>query len=432
MKIALINPKSDFTGLASAGYCPNLGLASIGTILKSEGHYVKIYDETIKPVNVDKIDADIVGISIMTPTARRGYEISKALKERPKIFIGGPHASACPKEAKRHCDTVIVGEADEVISDVVSNKLKGSIIKGEQVTSMDALPFPDFSLIEGFKGDIYSISTSRGCPFSCSFCSVSKVWGTKYRFRSPENVVKELELQKMERMKYLLIYDDNFAANKERSKKILEMMIERDIILPWVAQVRSDVYKDEELLKLMSESGCDFLDIGFESVSDRTLGFYNKRQTVEDIKNCIKKLHDYGIKIYGMFVLGADTDELSTVKSTLDFVNTNEIDTVQFSILTPLPGTDLFHKLNKSKRIFNPDWKYYDTTHVVHYPRNMKPYDLQAEFMEAWKEFYNNRHLIKNIMRRKWSVAALNIIARRLTKKAIKEGEEYLEYLEKV
>ena len=164
------------------------------------------------------------------------------------------------------------------------------------------------------------------------------------------------------------IVDDNFTANKGRAREILRGMIAEGIKTRWSAQVRTDVANDTELLCLMAESGCHTLYIGIESINPATLKAYNKKQDREDIISCIRTVRDHGIHIHGMFVLGADTDDVETIRSTADFATSLGIDTIQFLILTPLPGTPLFHDMMESGRLLHRTWSKYDVQHAVFTP----------------------------------------------------------------
>ena len=207
----------------------------------------------------------------------------------------------------------------------------------ERCADLDTLPFPDLTLIVGNERLTNTpIMTSWGCPFACNFCSVTAMFGRKYRFRSAESVVAEIKEKKPER---IFFYDDNFAADKKRLKRLLRMMIDEGLVMPWGAQVRTDVVRDKELLELMRASGADFVALGLESVNQATLDGFEKSQTVGDIEHAIKALHDYGVRSHGMFVLGADSDTPSSVRDTVTFALRNHIDTLMLNILTPLPGT---------------------------------------------------------------------------------------------
>ena len=163
------------------------------------------------------------------------------------------------------------------------------------------------------------------------------------------------------------------AANRKRLKRLLQLMIDEGITVPWGAQVRTDVVRDPELLELMRASKCDFVALGLESVNQATLDSFEKSQTVGDIEHAIKVLHDYGIRAHGMFVLGADHDTPDSVSDTVKFAKKNKIDTVMLNILTPLPGTQQFEELDAEGRILERDWSFYDAQHVVFRPKQMTP-----------------------------------------------------------
>ena len=172
----------------------------------------------------------------------------------------------------------------------------------------------------------------------------------------------------------------------------MEEIARQDLKIRWAAEARTNIARDKELLKLISRTNCERLFIGFESINARTLASYNKKQTVEDVKSCITLLHKHGISIHGMFVLGSDDDDSSTVEDTVRFCHEMELDSVGFSILHPLPGSRLYHILDSSNRIFTKDWSLYDGTHVVFDPQKMSPLELQEKYLWAWKKFYSLRN----------------------------------------
>ncbi len=268
------------------------------------------------------------------------------------MIIGGPHPTFVPDDALPHADFVARGEGGDGLMLELIEALAGEreleSVRGlsfwrdgravhnelrERPADLDALPVPDLSLIVGVER-IWEmpIMTSLGCPFDCTFCTVTMMFGRKYRFRSPESVIAELEAA---RPKRVFFYDDNFAADKRRLKTLLRMMIERGLTPRWMAQVRSDVARDEELLALMRQSGCNRLALGFESVDQATLDSYAKSQTVEDITDCIAALHRHGIKCHGMFVIGADNDTARTADDTVAFAEKHGIDSLMLNVLTP-------------------------------------------------------------------------------------------------
>jgi len=386
MKIAFIEPSPVESNVYSKLHMPLLGPLYLGTILKERGHQVSVFNENIYRPNYAKLDVDLVGISILTSTSQRGYEIAKKFPKE-KVIIGGVHASLLPEESLQYARQVVIGEAEEVIADIVEGRIKDPIVQGREVKDLDSLPQPDFSLVKGYKipAMITPISTSRGCPFDCSFCSVTKLFGRNYRFRSAQNVMQELSIR---RSNTFFFCDDNFTAHQKRTEELLKLMIENKIN-GWTCQVRCDVAKNDNLLKMMVQAGCRTVCVGFESVNNKTLEAFQKKQTIEDIIKAIKSFHRKKIKIHGMFILGADQDSVKTVWETLKFAIKQKIDTIQMSILTPFPGTKVCEELEQEKRIFSRDWSLYDGQHIVFKPKLLSARELQLNVVRAYAKFYS-------------------------------------------
>jgi radical SAM superfamily enzyme YgiQ (UPF0313 family) len=395
-------------------HLPRLGLPVIGAALAAQGHDVAIYVADLAPVDWEDVySADIVGFSTTTSTAVQAYDYADDLRARgvPTI-IGGPHVTFMADEALQHSDYVARGEGGEqlmleLIEAVEGRRSLDSILglsykkDGEThhnplrpaVADLDTLPFPDLSLIRGAgRMRQLPIMTSWGCPFDCKFCSVTAMFGKKYRFRSPQSVIAQL---KQKQPKRVFFYDDNFAANRNRLKTLLQMIIDEGLQFSWSAQVRTDVARDHELLDLMRRSGCRMVYLGLESINQETLDGFAKSQSVEDIIYAVRTLHEHGINAHGMFVLGADSDDKSVVRSTVEFALKHKIDTVMLNILTPLPGTPLFDEMDRDGRIFDKRWQLYDAHHVVFTPKNMTPYELQKEAIAGYVRFYSLRVWLK-------------------------------------
>jgi len=414
VKIRLIEPEPAGMNVYSKVMFPRLGLPAIGASLVSQGHDVCIYAPQFTAIDWDDVyTADLVGISTTTSTATAGYQFADDVRAHGiPVVIGGPHVTFMASEALEHADYVARGEGGEAFMTELIEALAGqrelsdiaglSYIRGgemvhnpdrERCQDLDTLPFPDLTLIRGHeKLGTTPIMTSWGCPFACNFCSVTAMFGRKYRFRSPESVIAEIKQSKAYR---IFFYDDNMAADKKRLKVLLRMMIDEGLAMPWSAQVRTDIVRDRELLDLMKRSGCVRVYLGLESVNQATLDGYQKSQSVEDIVKAIDILHEYGINSHGMFVLGADEDTKHTVRDTVDFALKHRIDTVMLNILTPLPGTPQFDRLEEEGRIFDKRWHLYDAHHVVFTPKNMTPYELQSEVVRGYMRFYSKRQWLK-------------------------------------
>jgi anaerobic magnesium-protoporphyrin IX monomethyl ester cyclase len=416
MKIRLIEPEPPGTHVWSKVLLPRLGLPIIAATLKSHGHDVLVYNPVMAPIDWDDVyTSDLVGLSSTTSTAATAYAFADDLRARGiPVVIGGSHVTFMADEALAHVDYVARGEGGEQLMLELVEALTGTrepdTVAGLSFTrdgravhnplrpplaDLDELPFPDLRLLVGSeKLKTMPIMTSWGCPFDCTFCSVTAMFGKKYRFRSAENVVAEL---KDKRPELIFFYDDNFAANRKRLKTLLQLMIDEGLAVPWSAQVRTDVVRDPELLDLMRRSGCHLVYLGLESVNQKTLDEFEKSQTVDDIRTAIRVLHEYGIKSHGMFVLGADNDDVKTVRDTVSFAVENQIDTVMLNILTPLPGTQQFEEMDAEGRIFDKRWELYDAHHVVFEPRLMTPYELQIETLRGYSKFYSLRTWLKYV-----------------------------------
>jgi len=381
MKISLIEPKTPFFNFYSPviHVLPLMGPLYLGTILKNNGHDVIIYNENMTDIDLNRLkESDVLGLSMMTSTAPRGYEIARKYKElNPK-----------------------------------GNGSDEKIIAGSPVENLDDLPYPDFSLMAGVKKrlKITPVSTSRGCPFDCTFCSVTAMFGRKYRFRSTESVMEEISRFKHRKM---FFYDDNFDANKKRTRELLEKMIERKVTPGWIAQVRASVARDEDMVKLMATANCFMLCIGFESLNADVLEKYNKKQTPEDITNCIKVLHKHKINVHGMFISDGFCDAYHKLG----------VDSLQLCILVPILGSKLYTAMKSSGRImadkFPSDWRLFDGGHVVHWPDNLSPVEMQRQTVESLRKYYSRANIVKLFLQGKF----VNSFVRRQGHDVVKKWE---------
>ena len=414
LKVRLIEPAPPSINILSYGFYPRLGLPLIGAALKAAGHDVRIYCPQAAPIDRDDVaSADLIGISTTTSTAPASYALADELRAAGlPVVIGGPHPTFLPDDALPHADYVARGEGGDGLVLELIEALRGEreleTIRGlsfwrderpvhnelrERCADLDSFPVPDLSLIVGSERMRETpMITSLGCPFDCTFCTVSMMFGRAYRCRTPESVIAELEAK---RPRSVFFYDDNFAADKRRLKALLGMMIDRGITPSWQAQVRTEVARDEELLTLMQRSGCRRLILGFESVDQATLDSYDKSQTVEDITFAIAALHRHGIKCHGMFVVGADSDSARAARNTATFAETHGIDSLMLNVLTPGLGTKQYEMMDAGNRIFEERWQFYDGQHVVFTPQQMTPFELQTGVVKAYQQFYSVRRGLK-------------------------------------
>ncbi len=449
-KIIFIEPKAPNLHIFSRYPLPRLGPVILGTMMKERGWEVDVIVEEFRKVDFEAVaSADLVGISTITSTAPRAYALADRIHEMGiPVIMGGPHVTFLADEALEHADFVIRGEAEETLMSFVDAWERGEGYadipnlsyrkNGDRIHNpfrpmtkdLDEIPIPDFSLmrlskhgIGGFK--TIPVQTSRGCPYDCSFCSVTSMFGRKYRFRSTENIMEELRRYN-NRKNIVFFYDDNFAADRRRARDLLEAMIREGLKFTWTTQVRADVAKDPELVALMKRAGCRALFIGFESVNPESLKAMKKKQTVEEITEAIKIFRKNRIGIHGMFVLGFDDDDWKTVKRTVRFAKKTRLNSTQFMILTPLPGSAFFDRIRKENRIQFQDWSLYDAHHVVFRPARLSLFDLQRAQIFSHKKFYSIKESVKKLFERKWFDVAIAAYARKLNRTWKKKNEAYL------
>lgn len=452
LKVLFIEPKSPNLHIFTQFSLPRLGSIILATIARQAGWEAKVIMEEEVALDWDEIaSSDLVAISTITPTAPRAYAISDRVRRLgiPTI-LGGPHVTFLSEEALTHADFVIRGEGEipfrAFLEVFISKKWKAvpalcywlaghEVINPmlEGMCNLDDIPYPDFSLlisplrrIAGYK--IIPIQTSRGCPFDCGFCSVTGMFGKKYRYRSCENVIKELQ-QYNTTKNFIFFYDDNFAANLTHTRDLLQRMIAEKFKFRWSTQVRTDSARDEGMIKLMRRAGCHTVFIGFESVNPASLQSMQKKQTLTDIRLAAQVFRKHGIHVHGMFVYGFDDDDWQTVRHTVKFAKRSKLTSSQFLILTPLPGTRAYEQLAHENRIKFHDWSLYDAHHVVFQPKRFTLDELQKAQILSHKRFYSLIESLKRVIAFRWVDLGIAHYARRINSLWKKKNRTYLRIL---
>ncbi|MGH7319974.1 MAG: B12-binding domain-containing radical SAM protein [Candidatus Rokuibacteriota bacterium] len=454
-KIVFVEPKSTHLHVYSRVCIPRLGSVLLGTIMRNKGYDVRVYIEDIAPVDMSEVmSADFVGISTLTSTAPQSYRLADRVRSAGiPVAIGGTHVTFLPDEGLEHGDFVVRGEGEFAFQELVDAIQAGEGLEKIQnlsyldngkpvhvperpkIANLDVNPIPDYPLIHGWKpGGVVSIATSRGCPFSCTFCSVPGMYGHAFRTHTIDRVLEELRGRRD--CYYIFFADDIFTANKKRVKELLSRMITEGLTPEWGAQVRTETVDDPELLRLMRDSGCYNVYVGFESINPRTLKLFQKKQDLDKINRSIDRFHENNIRIHGMFVVGSDEDDLETIYATADFAKKRAIDSVQFMILTPIPGSPDWDTLyDKGNRyVFNTDWEVYDGHHAVHHPRRISPYELQVAAVNAMAKFYSWPQIIKSAFRKDKKdkeYAVIRYWGKRMIKDWWKQNGDYVERLKR-
>ncbi|MDH5721674.1 MAG: B12-binding domain-containing radical SAM protein [Spirochaetia bacterium] len=420
LKILLINPAQLSKHMAKTSRTFRVPQNTLATLAALTPHDdVKIVDELIEDVNYEE-EADVVGVTAMTDNVIRAYQIADEFRKRGyPVVLGGPHPTAVPNESLKHADAVVKGEAEGLWEDLVEKIRKGKRPKGifqrSTLPSMENIARPRRDLLKKEHYiDVDIVQTTRGCPHQCEFCSVNKFFGRKVRSRPVRDIVAEMDEDCGRRIFFV---DDNLTGNISFAKKLFREMA--PLKKEWIAQVTVNTGRDTELVKLISKSGCTGVFIGIESVDQATLIHMNKRQNKADkFLEQIKNMQDHGIPLLGAFVFGFDTDDHGIFQKTLDFLDKTKLDLAQFTIITPLPGTDLYTRWQKEKKLRYKDWWLSQHwTEVLFHPEKMTPEELQRGWVNTSVEYYKqrqimkrvSRNLVKNGLRKSLLIAQMNL-----------------------
>lgn len=407
-RLLLISPIGERGLLGSDFYfrMPYLGLLKVAS-LTSPDWEVMIIDEKVETLDFE-LNADLVGITTMTPVARRAYQIADRFRSRGiKVAMGGMHASKLPEEALQHCDSVLVGEAEDLwptlLYDVQQGQLKQVYRHSEGYPALDNRPPVDWKHYRG-KGylPVHFVETTRGCPFNCEFCSVTSSFGGKFRNRSIDDIEQEIRNMKPFPGRFtwqnlVFFNDDNIMSSKRHARELLTRIIPYN--LDWLGQTSVDMAQDDEILSLCKKSGCMGLLVGFESLSAETLKSINKGvNKPQQYIDVVKRMHDHGIGVKGSFIFGFDSDDEGVFERTVEFAEKAKIDVVYYSILTPYPGTTLYDQMSREGRIIDHDWNNYNTHSVVFQPRQMTAERLLDGYWWALNQSFS----YKSVLKRMW------------------------------
>jgi len=407
---------------------PSTGLITLATIVKNLVNDTLMYSESISKINfTDVYDADIVFISINTFNAIRGYEISKDIRKNSAALIvfGGMHASLNYTETIEYCDYVLTGDGDESIVEFINainyNKpidFPGVIYKDEQkiVNTGKRVPPENIDTIPN-RGLCYNYSkqakryntlwpqvhASRGCPHNCSYCAVIQHFGRKIRTRTPENVVEDIrEAIDFHTSKFIpmlttvvWLTDDNFAESRDWAMSVLRAIIKSDITYKFSMQARFEIGFDDEMLGLLKEAGFIELALGIEFLNDDAFKEFHKESNHADIVKSILNIQKHGIGVRGLFIVGAESDKIGVGDKIVDFVDKYHIRGVLIQSMFFTPGTPAYDE--GKGNLIHRNWNKYDGN-VVHYPKNIKPYELQQEVINASRRIYSVKKLIYAII----------------------------------
>jgi len=415
MKIALISPKGPLYrhrgGLfkKSLRYQP-LTLTTLASLVPPELQAgIQLYDEGIQEVP-EELDADLVGMTVITGTARRAYELAQRFRAQGKtVVLGGPHVTLLPDEAAEHAQAIVVGYAEDTWPELLRDFARGALrpeYRQAPDFSLDRanLPFARRELFE--RGNFLTqavFEATRSCGHDCEFCVAPTAWGRKQFQRPVAWVVEDIRRVGARR---ILFVDLNLVSDKAYAVELFRALI--PLRVRWFGLSTVLIAHDPELMQLMARSGCRGLLLGLETLSPGGLQDAGKRFNASvDYARLVAELHALGIAVQGCFVFGLDHDTPEVFDATTEFVIDTGIDLPRFAVLTPFPGTPLHQRLVQQDRILTRDWELYDGQHVVFRPLRMSPQQLIEGHERAWKKVYR----YGAIARRLWKARAFEPLA---------------------
>ncbi len=355
----------------------------------------RLIDESVDPVPLDA-EADLVGISVLTGTARRAYALADHFRRRGiPVVLGGAHVTLLPDEARQFADSIVVGMAEKtwplLVRDALAGRLQPEYLEPpSRDPYCPGIPTPRWDLMRrsGYNMPL-TIHATRGCVHSCDFCSVPPIW-RRFQRRPIAEVIRDIRALPGRRF---ALNDVSPFDDLDYAKELLRAMI--PLRKTWGGLATTTITRDAELMDLLRRSGCRFLLLGFESVSQQSLNRIAKGFNKEDdYAEVMRVMHGHGIIVQGCFVFGFDEDDRDVFADTVERVNALRVDIPRYSFYTPYPGTRLFERLEGEGRILSYDWADYDTMHVVFRPLKMSAAELYEGFRWAYRETFRLRSIL--------------------------------------
>jgi len=349
---------------------------------------IRIVHEDIETIPFDA-PVDLVGITSMVPTIGRAYEIADAFRARGvPVVMGGTHVTFNTGEALKHASAVVAGEAEGVwprcCADFEAGTLAG-VYRAAEPPVFKTSPMPRWDLIDTSGLLVLGVQASRGCPYRCEFCLVSKMFGNRMRYRDLDDLLEEIRrLPKAQ----LFFVDDNLTADKEYARALMPRL--EQLRVSWSCQASIDVADDEQLLAAMARAGCMSIVIGFESVDPAALTetrkFHNRIQRYEE---AIRRVHAAGIHVIGALIVGFDADTPETFDHIFEFTTRNNISQVMLSTLTVLPGTDLTERMRADGRLVGADTRLINGVYPCMRYQNFSQEDLYHRYFGLLGRLYD-------------------------------------------
>lgn len=412
MKILLLNSNLGHKS-RSGGVGHPIGLLYVaGALLRNDYKNIEIldanalgYDLKTTISTIISKHADVVGITITTPTSNIGLWIAKILKIKCpniKIVVGGIHATIFAEELLKlpYIDTVVSGECEEIIKEAIEEE---GLVRAKRFVPPESIPNPAWYLLDLslYRNALTSnkfamLMTSRGCPFQCTFCSAHLMCGKKVRYRILDKIREELDYLKQIGVKTFIFQDDSFTINQNFVYNLSLMILHKK--LSWWCNTRVDLL-DKDLLKTMKEGGCKGICLGIESGNQEILEKMKKGITIDEVKNKVELIKETGIKTYGYFMIGNLDDTNETIRETIDFAKNLPLDYAQFSVCTPFPASELW-EIAKNRGVIpeDIDWSKFDWEGNPPNVSQVSDEERKMWYNKAIREFYfRPKYLFKHL-----------------------------------
>jgi len=435
IRIALVNPPILKGVYHHQLYLP-LGLAYLAAVLEEGGFEVKLIDCPAMEITTEQLEHKlssfnplIVGITSMTPTinsALLAASIAKKVCPDALVVLGGPHVTFMDKEIiakEKTVDVIVRGEGEKTLLEIAQKTLRSEALHGidgitlrngdeivrtpdrKYIENLDELPLPAYKYFHMdkyrlFGKKILPVITSRGCPFQCSFCVTSRVFGKRFRARSPKNIVDELEqLKNVYGADAFTFYDDTLTFDKKRILDVCKDMRNRNIDLPWDCQTRVDRISKEILFE-MKRANCQQVFFGVESGSQKILDAVKKGTTVEQNEKAIKMAKEVGLFVSVSVILGYPGETAETLQQTINFLKRTKPDDVYLCVATPYPGTELRRLIEDLGWKTSMEWEHYDTTTPVFENPSISAQEIMKLRRTFYNSFYSPAYILRHFLKR--------------------------------
>lgn len=371
--------------------------------LTPPGHELTMVDDCYEEVDFDG-PWDMVAMTCMSHQASRAYELARAFQERGlTVVLGGFHVSLAPEEALEHADAIVFGEAEgawpQLVRDAEAGRL-ARVYQAERPSDLKGLPAPRYDLLDLSRYRIPNlpVQTTRGCPYGCSYCEVTEIYGGRYRFRPLPEVVAEIEeLMERHRRKFIYFVDDLFTGNRRRALELMESLGRLGAV--WTCQATLALGDDAEVLEMMRRTGCVHINLGMETLGEESLQSINKRQNkIARYESQIRAIRRSGIDFSLNVMFGLDGDDAGVFERTVDFLIRAKAPVSYMFILAPRPGTKVRHQLLREGRILSHDWTLYGGYHTTFRPARMSPQALTEGYWRAQRRFYSLSSILRRLL----------------------------------